>query len=215
MTRHQRRIALRTLRRAGLLALFVVAAAVMPHDVRGTGMATYMTEKSLPPATVDVIDPESGTSGGGGSGEIRLEAGDIILFRFAISSLPDGRNRGIQTYMTEYVPPGTEVVGVRLIDKNGLTVKPRLPGLALDGCVSGGCNDWDVGPFAGGSVAHVYADTGIFFTNDDRLTPKDDTSGTTTTRTDRFLSQDNGLQILSKPTNIDPDLTQIIEYDSP
>ncbi len=220
MTRQQRRIARR--RNLSRIALILAAAAALPGEVRGTGMATFMTEKSLPAATIDVIDPESGTSGGTGGSEIRLEDGDIILFRFAISAMPDGRNRGIATYLTEYVPPGTEVVGVRIIDKNGLTVKPRLPGLAVDGCdnAAGNCNDWDnIGGnyFAGGSLAHLHADTGVFWTNDVRLTPMTGTGGTDAapTRADRFLTQDNGIAMSAEPTDIFPDLTQIIEFDAP
>ncbi len=191
-----------------------------------------MTAKSLPQATVDVIDPESGTSSGTSGSDVNIAVGDIILFRFAFTPVPDARNRSMQAWLTEYIPPGTELVGARLIDSNGLTIKPRLPGLAVDGCGGGStCNDFDDLPctagsartgatacassqrsFAGGSISQVHADTGIFWTGSSLLSRLPN---------DRFLAfkctgtaAQCGIQMDPIPNGISPDLTQILDLTS-
>jgi MYXO-CTERM domain-containing protein len=175
MTRQQRRIARR--RNLTRIAVILAAAAALPSDVRGFGIAVVLNSKSLPEATVAVIDPESGTSSGTAGSDVNIAAGDIILFRFAFAPVPDKSNRSIQSYLTEYLPPGTELVGVRIIDAQGRTIRPRLPGLAIDGCRSSGdqCTTFDDLPcnggadncsFAGGSIAQIHGDTGVFFTAD-------------------------------------------------
>ena len=111
------------------------------RESRGDGIAQLTTAKSIPQATIAVIDPESGSSTGGGNTDVKVAAGDIILFRIHFVSVPDNDLRGIQGYLTEYVPANTEVVGVRLIDEQGRTIRPRLPGLAPDDC-GGSCDDF-------------------------------------------------------------------------
>ena len=74
--------------RLGVPALLLAVSAMMASDdAHGVGVAQVMKAKSLPPATVAVIDPETGTSSGS-SGDIRLEVGDVILFRFAFAPVP-------------------------------------------------------------------------------------------------------------------------------
>jgi len=196
--------------------LLALSMMVIANDADGVGMAQVMTEKSLPDATVSVLDPESGTSSGTTGSDINLAVGDVLLFRFAVSPVPDKRNRGIQTYLTEYVPPNMEVVGVRMIDADGVTIKPRLPGLALDGCGGGStCSNFNNLPcnagtdncdFAGGSIAQVHADTGIFFSNDSRLAR---------TPNNAFISPTNGTQMSPVPNGISPDLTPLLGYSAP
>jgi hypothetical protein len=135
---------------------------------RADGVAQVLTSKTIPAATIAVIDPESGTSSGGGSTDVKVAAGDVILFRFKYFPVPDKVIHGLQGYLTEFVPPNTTVVGVRMIDANGLTIAPRLSGLANDGCART-CNKFNSVPAAGGarnlddgSISQVYADTGIF-----------------------------------------------------
>lgn len=195
-----------------LLALCGMAA-VLGSDAHGVGIAEVMKAKSLPEATVQVVDPESGTSTGGGNSDVRLAVGDIILFRFAFSPVPDKANRSIQSYLTEYLPPNTEVVGVRIIDAQGRTIKPKLPGLGIHGCSSGKCNTFTSLPcaagtcsFTSGSVAELHADTGIFFTTDARLSRTPDNA---------FITMDNGIWMNPIPAGISPDLLPLLDRDDP
>jgi hypothetical protein len=198
----------------GLLALLGMCALLDSDDAQGVGIAQVMKAKSLPEATVQVIDPETGSSTGGSGGDVRLAPGDIILFRFAFTPVPDKANRGMQSYLTEYIPPNTEVVGVRIIDEQGRTIKPRLPGLAIEHCSGGNsCNTFNSLPcasgtcsFPSGSVAQVHADTGIFFTTDARLAR---------VPSNAFITMDNGVLMNPIPSGISPDLLPLLDRDDP
>jgi hypothetical protein len=153
-------------------------------NARGDGIAGILISQSIPPATVAVIDPESGTSSGGSSGtDVRLAPGDVILFRSNFQYLPDRVMRGVAAYLTEFIPGHTEVVGIRIIDASGRTIRPLFPGLSIDGCAGGSlcggftslpCSTGVTGCTSGtrsignGSVAQLYADTGIFYSTDSR-----------------------------------------------
>jgi len=136
----------------------------------------------------------------------------------------DKRARGMQTYLTEYVPPNTEVVGVRIIDGSGRTIEPRYPGLAYDGCnTSGSCNNFanlpcnagaDNCAFAGGSIAQVHADTGVFFCNDTRCQSVTN-STTKAPPATAFLTEVNGIEMNPPPDGISPALTPLLGYSSP
>ena len=115
------------------LLVLLAPVALWPKDVVGVGIGQVMKAKSLPEATIALIDPESGTSSGTGGSDILLAVGDIILFQFSYAPVPDKSTRAMATYLTEYLPPNTEIVGVRLIDANGRTIEPRLPGMAGPG----------------------------------------------------------------------------------
>ncbi|MBI5478362.1 MAG: hypothetical protein HY906_05865, partial [Deltaproteobacteria bacterium] len=161
-----------TKKTVALTATVVVLLATAA--VRGQSIPPVMTAKSLPPATVALIDPESGTSSGGGSSDIRIAVGDVVLFRFKYFTSPNNALRGIAGYLTEYVPPNTQVVGVRITDANGVTIPANYPGLTYNGtgggkasftvdCGAGNCSR------NGGSLAQLYGDTGIFWTADASL----------------------------------------------
>ena len=185
-------------RAKGILRTRSTAAAVLTSlfvagTAQGAGVGLVTTAKTLPPATVAVIDPESGTSSGGGSSDVRLAVGDVILFRFRYMPAPDQQLGGMNGYLTEYVPPNLQVVGVRLMDENGETVVPNLPGYAVNGC-GRGCDGYTAVPCASGtcdlddgSIAQLYADTGIFYSTDPR-TARDPS--------DAFITVDNGIMIV-------------------
>ncbi|HEY3351654.1 MAG TPA: vWA domain-containing protein, partial [Polyangia bacterium] len=135
-------------------------------------IGNVLTAKTIPQATVDLIDPESGTSTGNSTTDVKVAVGDIIQFRFVYLPTIYHETNGAQGYLTEYIPPNTQVVGVRLIDKDGVTVTPRWPGIASDDCGSScAATSVDCGtgatpgtcPVSRGSIAQVYGDTGIFY----------------------------------------------------
>ncbi len=135
-----------------------------------------LTSKSIPESTVAIIDPETGKSSGGGNTDVKLAPGDIISFKFEASPVPLLGIRGLAGYLTEYIPGNTEVVGMRITDANGITIRPRLPGMAEDSC-GASCNGFNSVPCSGGtcnladgSIAQVYADTGVFYATAAALT---------------------------------------------
>ena len=187
----------RLLRASSLVAGLLVA--LIASTARGDGVGLVTASKTLPPATVAVIDPESGTSSGGGTTDVRLAAGDVILFRFNMFPVPNAQIHGLNGWLTEYLPANTEVVGVRLIDANGETVRPNYPGLAIDSC-GRSCNGFNSVPSSSGprnlddgSMAQLYADTGVFYTTDARLGRSPSTS---------FITLASGITMTAPPTRI-------------
>ena len=194
-----------------LIAAFGAALVIgtLIEQARGDGVAQVMTSKSLPEATVAVIDPESGTSTGTSGSDVRIAVGDIILFKFAFTPVPDKINRGLQGYLTEYLPPNTELVGVRITDSAGNTIEPRYPGLAVDGCLGGAaCNSASNLPcasgtcnFQTGSIAQVHADTGVFYSNDSRVARSP---------SNLFVTMNNGITMSEQPATISPGIVALL-----
>ncbi len=202
-------------RLAALCGLVMLGGVALRH-ARGDGVAQVMTSKSLTQATVDVIDPESGTSTGTGGSDVRVAVGDIISFRFRFTPVPDKINRGLQGYLTEYLPPNTEVVGVRITDAAGNTIEPRYPGIAVDGCIGGSvCNNFNSVPcstgvpgcsggtrsLSTGSISQVHADTGVFYSTDP-LTARNP-AGT-------FITMNNGITMSPQPATISPGIVALL-----
>jgi uncharacterized repeat protein (TIGR01451 family) len=171
----------------------------------GQSIAGLMVSNSIPEATVAVIDPESGSSSGTGTGtDVRLSAGDVILFRLNYFATTDRVIRGMGAYLTEFIPPNTEVVGVRIIDSQGRTITPNPPGLGIDGCSGGSsCNSFNSLPCSagtgcvsgsrsvpGGSISQVFGDTGIFYSTDARTERQPNTE---------FITTSNGWRMWQTP----------------
>ena len=185
-------------KRGRRLAVSSIVAVVLSFgiasDAFGDGVGLVTVNKSIPASTVAVIDPESGTSSGGSSTDIRLAVGDVISFRFTFFPVPQQQIQGINGWITEYVPPNLQVIGVRLIDENGLTVVPQLPGLAENGTVVA-ANSWAGIPCSGGTcpppdggIAQLYHDTGIFYSTDLR---------TRRNPSNAFITLSNGIMVPS------------------
>ena len=180
-------------RRSLLIAL--LGCATLTTTAHGDGVGNIMTSKSLPPATVAVIDPEGGGSSSGTT-DVNVAAGDIIYFRLNTFAVPDGAVHGIGQYITEYLPGNTELVGVRILDENGLSRPPNPPGIAEDtDCSGGGCT---IGSFQAGSIAQLYADTGVFYV------PSTDPRASLMTRNpaDQFITLSNGIQMNPEPARV-------------
>jgi len=178
------------------VALMAVGVVVAGPLARAAGVAAVINAKTIPESTVSVIDPESGTSSGGGTTDVRIGPGDIISFRYKWVAVPDANIRGIMAYLTEYVPANTEVVGVRVLDQNGLTIPPRLPGRSLLSCRAGGgrCTTTNyLGSGTGeGSIAQLHGDTGVFYATDNRFVRNP---------ANAFLALNNGLT-MPDPVNV-------------
>ncbi|MBX3250310.1 MAG: VWA domain-containing protein [Myxococcales bacterium] len=192
-------------------AVVVACLLATASGARGDGVGLVMVAKSIPEATIAVIDPESGTSSGTGTTDVRVSPGDVILFRFNFFPVPGGQIHGLNGWLTEYVPANTEVVGVRIIDDRGNTILPRFPGLATDACGTP-CNNYPSVPTAGGtrtlsngSIAQLYADTGIFYTTDPRLSRQPATS---------FLTFRNGILMSPAPRYVG-DMAPLLEASAP
>jgi len=126
-----------------------------------------------------------------GSG-FNIKVGNILTFVVSSTPVPNGATQGAGNYITVYVPANTEVVGVRLTDRNGTTLKPDRGPLMPDGWGPRGANNlFPANGLTQGSISQVYADTGIFYSTDLR---------TMRNPNDADLTLSNGIQMNPAPT---------------
>jgi uncharacterized repeat protein (TIGR01451 family) len=191
--------------RLRVAAFLVGVVALAAGAALADSVGQIQTGKRISTETVALIDPETGLSQGGGSTDVNVGPGDILTFIFTFTPVPNGALRGLGGYVTDYVPANTEVVGARIIDRDGNTVRPARAGLTHDGWESRGsnANDYDDWGLLDGSLAQVYCDTGIFFSRDTR-TNRDPSN--------QFLRVDNGLVMNPEPTGANG-LQQLLEID--
>ena len=146
-----------------LLLLLGISAQVYAHSV-----AQVQTTKYFAPETVqELIDKAN-------AGVPSLQIGDIISYIVEFTPVANGSNIGVQGYVTDYVPLGTEVVAASIVSKDGLgnfnDVAPSLPGNSPVGW-GARPNPGFVAPFAlagQANMCEVQADTGIFYSTDAR-----------------------------------------------
>jgi hypothetical protein len=216
-------------RRSPVLRTLFVAATLLgalgglQSDAHAEGVGAVMTSKSIPAATVALIDPESGSSSGGAANtDVRIAVGDIILFHMKYAAVPDLANHGLAGYLTEFIPPNTQVVGARIIDDNGNTIVPNLPGMSRYQC-EGNCGAYTALPcnpavpgqtyacttnmmgvstksIPNGSIAQLHADVGLFFSSDLRTARNPSTA---------FLSLVNG-QLMNPAPTYATDLDELV-----
>ncbi|MDP1825083.1 MAG: hypothetical protein Q8L48_17630 [Archangium sp.] len=169
-----------------LLALSLTCLSAWADSV-----AQVSTAKRISRQTVVQLDPQGGrTVVDGGVTDTTIRPGDVLTFIIQFTPVPNGAVRGLGGYVTEYVPRNTQVVGARIVDRNGRTVPPHRGGLAPDGFGPRGSVTWP-GPLVDGSLSQLYADTGIFYSTDPR---------TQRTPNNTFLSLTSGLPMTPRPT---------------
>ena len=177
-------------------------------------VAQVQTAKRIAETTVALIDPQGGTSMGGAGSNVNYAVGDILTFTIRFTPVENGATRGLGGYITEYVPPNTEVVGARIVDAAGNTICPHRGGYGAVGWGPRNAENYDpmdfpacpamCDPVTGascggccpatgceGGMSSLYADVGIFFSTDPR--------------TERILDNDfitvfNGLPMSCNPT---------------
>lgn len=189
--------------RLGFLFAGACSAALLTTSAsRGDSVAQVATAKRISRQTVALIDPQGRpvVTDAGAAGTTLAAVGDILTFVIQFTPVPNGAYRGLGGYITDYIPPNTEVVGARIVDRFGNTVSPHRGGLSCDGYGPRGRGNWTVGagegPLTQGSMSQLYADTGIFYSNDPRTQRNSDAAGTP----EPFLSLKNGLQMPANPS---------------
>ena len=161
--------------------LSVLSANVYSHSV-----GQVQTTKFLSPQTVQALQSRISAGQPGG-----FQVGDVITYIIQFTPVRNNANTGVAGYITDYIPPGTEVVGASFVQKdssgNFVSIAPALPG----GIDSGwgnqgektflasspfGTNTYDpTGRCAAAAPAkcnarltELHADTGIFYSTDAR-----------------------------------------------
>lgn len=162
--------------RASLALVLSVASLAYAHSV-----GQVQTTKFFAPETVQMLldRAAAGTPG--------FKAGDTVSYIIQFTPIANGATVGAGGYVTDYIPAGTRVTGAWFVQPSGTTyvpVAPDLPGPISNGwgpqnektftsipfntnaydsrcsaapaAVAGRCN---------GSLAQIYADTGIFYSS--------------------------------------------------
>ena len=150
------------------LGIFLPGMAAYAHNV-----GQSQTSKFFTPGTVKMLQDRAAGVLPGGPG---IRTGDILSYIIESVPSPNGATLGSAGYVTDYIPPGMEVVGASFVDKvpdptkvGGFAYIDRpvnLPGILGDGCGQRGCAGAYLPPFAEGSIARGTQDTGIFFSTD-------------------------------------------------
>ncbi len=168
------------LARCGLLLAGAVSISVaLAHSV-----GQVQTTKSLAPETVSLLLARAG------SGTPGLQVGDVVSYIIQFSPVANNALVGVAGYITDYIPPGTEVVGAAIVAKDSLgnfyNIPPSFPGGIDLGWGNQGQKTY-LAPFATAAydttgrcaaagftnncnarLTELHADTGIFFSSDPR-----------------------------------------------
>ncbi len=167
-----------------LRPVFALVIALLPMQLVAHSVGQRQTTKYMAPETVQMLIDRAGNP----SETPGLRAGDIVSYIIQFSPVANGATYGVAGYVTDYIPPNTEVVGASIVVPSGsgfVNVAPSLPGTIDNGW--GGGQSKFFGPFAtsafdptgmcanagftnncNGSLAQLHADTGIFFSTDSR-----------------------------------------------
>ena len=182
-----------------LLAAATSASLLVGTDANADSVAQVATAKRISRQTVALIDPQGRPVPGGGASTF-AKVGDVLTFVIQFTPVPNGAYRGLGGYITDYIPPNTEVVGARIIDRSGNTVAPHRGGLSCDGYGPRGKGTWTgvgSGSLIQGSMSQLYADTGIFYSTDTRTKR---ISKNAANVDEAFLSLKNGIQMPVSPS---------------
>ncbi len=190
------------MRRQLSITLALIAITAMENDAtHADSVAQVQTAKRISEQTVQLLDPQGGSSTGGGGSDVDYAIGDILTYTIRFTPVDNGATRGFGGYITEYVPGNTEVVGARIVDADGNTICPHRGGLGALGwgprgdavydpadfptCPAPGCLEGE------GGMSSLYADTGVFYSTDARTArvPNDD-----------FITVFNGVMMPRNPT---------------
>jgi uncharacterized repeat protein (TIGR01451 family) len=162
-------------------ALGIFALALGGHSFAHS-VGQTQTTKFLAPETVNFLVARAG------AGTPGFQVGDTVSYIIQFTPVANGASQGVAGYVTDYIPPGTEVIDASFVSPSGGTYinsTPSLPG-SIDNGWGRGRNTF-TGPFAtnaydttglcaaagqtnncNGSLAQLHADTGIFYSTDPR-----------------------------------------------
>jgi uncharacterized repeat protein (TIGR01451 family) len=166
---------------------WVLAGILCVVLARAHSVGQVQTTKFLAPETGGVLLARAS------SGAPGFAVGDLVSYIIQFTPVNNGANIGVAGYITDYIPPGTEVVGAAIVSKDGAgnfnDIPPSFPGGIDDGWGRGqntflspfNVSTYDAtgrcaaAGFTGGTadncngrLSQLHADTGIFYSTDPR-----------------------------------------------
>jgi hypothetical protein len=105
---------------------WVLAGILCVVLARAHSVGQVQTTKFLAPETVTTLLARAGTASPG------LAVGDVVSYIIQFTPVANGAVVGAGGYITDYIPPGTEVVGAAIVAKDSLgnfsNIAPNFPG---------------------------------------------------------------------------------------
>jgi uncharacterized repeat protein (TIGR01451 family) len=167
-----------------IAGLAIAATLFCANTVYGHSVGQVQSTKYFDPATVNELMQKIQ------SGQPTLQVGDKLSYILQFTPIGNGATTGVAGYVTDYLPPGVEVVNAEFVTPSGSgnfsPTTPNLPGGIDGGWGARGQNTF-TGVFAtntydptgrcatagftnkcNGRLTELHADTGIFFSNDPR-----------------------------------------------
>ena len=164
--------------------LLLLAMGAFAHSV-----GQVQTTKFLSPQTIQLLQNRIAAGQPGG-----FQVGDVMTYIIQFTPVRNGANTGVAGYITDYIPPGTEVVGASFVQKDGsgnfVNIAPSLPGGIDSGWGNRGQKTFlATSPFGTNAydptgrcalavpaftndcnarITELHADTGIFYSTDAR-----------------------------------------------
>jgi uncharacterized repeat protein (TIGR01451 family) len=164
-----------------VIVLATVTAVTLVSRADAHSVAQVEATKFLAPETIQLLidNATAGTPG--------FQTGDVASFIMDFAPIANGATIGAGGYLTEYVPSGTELIGAAIVQPDGfgdyVEVPPDVPGPISNGWGPRGRKTFNIAPWntsydarcagqpigqCNGSLAQLYADTGIFYSTDPR-----------------------------------------------
>ena len=166
------------------MCLLMFAVGALAHSV-----GQVQTTKFLSPQTIQLLLNRIAAGQPGG-----FQVGDVMTYIIQFTPVRNGANTGVAGYITDYIPPGTEVVGASFVQKDGSgnfsNIAPALPGGIDSGWGNRGQKTFlATSPFGTNAydptgrcalaapaftnncnarLTELHADTGIFYSTDAR-----------------------------------------------
>lgn len=166
------------------MCLLMFAVGALAHSV-----GQVQTTKFLSPQTIQLLQNRIAAGQPGG-----FQVGDVMTYIIQFTPVRNGANTGVAGYITDYIPPGTEVVGASFVQKDGSgnfsNIAPALPGGIDSGWGNRGQKTFlATSPFGTNAydptgrcalaapaftnncnarLTELHADTGIFYSTDAR-----------------------------------------------
>ena len=164
--------------------LLLLGGAVFSYFAYAHSVGQVQTTKFLAPETVTTLLARAGTASPG------LQVGDVVSYIIQFTPVANGATTGVAGYITDYIPPGTEVVGAAIVARDSAgnynNIAPNFPGGIDPGWGNQGQKTY-LAPFATAAydttdrclaagftnncnarLTELHADTGIFFSVDPR-----------------------------------------------
>ena len=191
------------------IASALILALLCPNVSVAHSVGQVQTAKRIARATQVFLDPQGNPVGDGGTSgsDTTARQGDILTFVLQFTPVPNGASRGAGGYITEYVPANTEVVGVRIIDALGNTIKPQRGPQMNEGWGPRARHDeYDALGLLQGSMAQLYADTGIFYSTQ---------ASTLRVPNDQFITIYNGIEMAPKEPSGSKALKELLGIADP